>query len=512
MLGDLTFKQAQGDFSFTQEESRVFDYVWAVFLSFCLVRSLYVTARISRAEDSRKRQNAVLKLIRLDPFRMQFTKSMRLYSELFQLSLQFVRFFIQHSIDTASSRDEGEFRRDLTNLLNVEACTEYLLGDRYEDLVSYIHSDPTNRRFLFCLDRFDTEIQKYRKDTIARVHDPIEREIRENREVNWIQGLVELIDNLRSPDYYSLNQNFYKTLGPYVDFCVPLPKDRIVEVQRRRRDSISGPPQEEILWQPLELLTVLRKRLQQIWQIDDSKLEKVKRKDAIERFNRCLELSGRKFPSDTTIRIGVAEYEIDLFLGVLRHTFFRPRDVMIYYSKIVSYVEGHSKRRGGVASKATVRRLISESTHRIVEEEFIGEFEDTIVNLRDILRRFRGRPQILNFAELSSLIGDIDFEVFADEKISMIGKKIRALYEIGFLGVCAKSGSIGGFPTDDFAFYFITTDLAESLEFDEIHKQITYSIHPVFIENLNLRIGGHKPVLLLSWDQIREWDKFAIDE
>lgn len=509
VLGDLTFKQAQGDFSYTQEESRVFDFVWAVFLSFCLVRSLSETAKASRTEDARHHANQILRSIQPVRFRTQFAKSMRTYSELFQLSSEFVKFFIQQSIDNASTHDEGEFRRDLTHALTVQSCTELLLGSGYESIIEYIQNDPTNRRFLFCLDRFDTEIQQYRKDTIQRVHDPIERATREAREVSWIQALVELIDNLRSPDYFSLHQGFYKTFGPHVDFCVPLPKDRIVEVQRRRRDSISGPAQEEILWQPLELLTALRKRLQQVWDISDEQLDKRNREDATERFNRCVDLSRRKIPQTTTIRIGTAEYDIDLFLGVLRHTFFRPRDVMIYYSKIVSYIEGINQRKGLVPNSAAIKRLISHSTNRIVEEEFIGEFGDTIVNLRDILRRFRGQPEILAFRELEVLIGDIPFQLFADEQIKEVGQKIRVLYEIGFLGVvCTKSHSIGGFPIEDFHFYFINTQIASSLEMEEINKQLVYAVHPVFIETLNLKLGGHKPVLYLNWDQIREWDQY----
>ena len=40
ILGDLQFKQAQGDFRYQQSESKVFDFIWATFLCFSMVRSL----------------------------------------------------------------------------------------------------------------------------------------------------------------------------------------------------------------------------------------------------------------------------------------------------------------------------------------------------------------------------------------------------------------------------------------------------------------------------------------
>jgi hypothetical protein len=155
----------------------------------------------------------------------------------------------------------------------VRSCTEMLLGDDYIGVRSAIKSDPKNRKILFCLDRFDTEIQKYRKDLADRKLDEDTRSKWELREIQWILGLVEMIDHLRSPDYISPNHEFYKTFGPIVDFCVPLPRDRLLEVQRRRRDSIVGASHDEICWSPAELLTMLRKRLQIVWGIQETRID-----------------------------------------------------------------------------------------------------------------------------------------------------------------------------------------------------------------------------------------------
>ncbi|PZR31479.1 P-loop ATPase, Sll1717 family [Caulobacter segnis] len=495
ILGDLTFRPAEGDLSYTAEESKVFDFVWPIFLSLCMVRSLegahpYPEHLLSHVEHSRR-----------------FSSSKGRYDQLFQLSIEIVTEFIQECIDSASTRSEGEFKSDLLRSLNVQACTERLLGPGYGALLEIVRRDSRQRRFLFCLDRFDTEIQKYRKDLSAHNISDEERRRREGREVFWIQGLVEMIDHLRSPDHFSLNQEFYKKIGPLVDFCVPLPKDRLYEVQLRRRDAIVGDINEEINWQPYELLTMLRKRLQVIWRISDAHLDKEHWPNARDRYDRVIELSRRKMPKTSEIRMNGAVFQTDLFLNVLRHTFFRPRDVIIYYARIVLAVEA-AHRRTQPLNTATIGRLISEQTYKIVEEEFLGEFSDTFKNLRVVLHRFRGAPQLMELKELKNKLDDVRFEIYGEDDIVDLGPKIRFLYEIGFIGVSANGSQIGNISAVDYDFYFFNPRVAQNLEELAVLESVKFAIHPVFIEYLTLRLNAAKPVMLLTWDKIDELDAY----
>ena len=443
-------------------------------------------------------------------YRSEFVRTRTRNDELFKLSIDFVKYFIQNAIDSSSTADEDQFKRDLNDKINVENCTELLFGKGYSSIIEVLTFFSQGRKFLFCLDRFDTEIQGYRKDTISRVSDPAQRRDREEREVSWIQGLVELIDNLRTPDFYSHRQRFYKTFSDSVDFCVPLPKDRFFEVQRRRRDSISSPNQGEINWHPFELLTMLRKRLQRLWSISDSELGKSPQLNALERYRRCLTVSGRRIPEVVYVNVkGGGQFQIDLFLGVLRHTFFRPRDVVIFFSQIISYIEGVTRRRSGQPSIAAINRIISRYTRRIVQDEFIGEFEDTIKNIRQIMDVFRGKDQTMDIRLLGEAIGRMNFDIFSETPVVSVEEKIRTLYEIGFLGVRTKDGSIGGFPSDDYDFVFLNPGIVSSLGSPNIVAQLQFAVHPVFIESLNLRLSETKPVLYLNWDRIAELDDFT---
>jgi hypothetical protein len=497
ILGDLTFRPREGDLSYTEEESRIFDFVWPTFLALCLVRSVRDT-------------NPGTRLDHLIPSRNlgeRFRVCERRYDALFMFAIEVVTAFIQSCIDRASNNNETEFRSDLLQSLNVQACTEFLLGHGFRGLRQAIEADTHQRRFLFCLDRFDTEIQKYRKDLKERNVAAVDRARRELREVHWIQGLVEMIDHLRRPDNFSLNQSFYKTIGPWVDFCVPLPRDRLYEVQLRRRDSIVGEIDEEIRWQPKELLTMLRKRMQVVWGIGDEQLDRSVFRNARKRYDRVLEMSGRKIPNMINVTINGAKFPIDLFLNVLRHTFFRPRDINIYYARILSAVEAAHKRNEEV-SPQVMGRLISEQTYRVVVHEFLGEFSDTFLNIRDVVHLFRASPQLLNLGELEARLVDVRFRMYGGEDIVELGAKIRFLYEIGFLGVSSSVGQLGYISQDDYDFYFVKPRLAAALEQPAVLEACKFALHPVFIEYLTLRLNGTKPVMSLDWDIVETMDTF----
>jgi hypothetical protein len=497
LLGELVFKPTESDLRYTEEESRVFDFIWPVFLSLCLVKSLLASnSSLSANELLPKMTHA-----------RRFSKCNDRYELLFALAIELVKEFIQNSIDHSPTESEGEFRIELLGRLNVRACTEFVLGKGYAKILGVAHNDERKRRFLFCLDRFDTEIQKYRKDLKDHNYSDEERGRRETREVFWIQGLVELIDYLRSPDRFSPNHEFYQKIGPLVDFCVPLPKDRLYEVQLRRRDSTVSEINEEINWQPYELLTMLRRRLQSIWQVSNDQLDKPSWPRARQRYERVLELSLRRIPKTVDISINGKRFPSDLFLDVLRHTFFRPRDVIIYYARIVLAVEA-AHRRGQRLSSGAVARLISEQTYKIVEDEFLGEFLDTFKNVREVLHRFRGSTQLLSFDELSEKLDDCVFKIYGEEGISSLGERIRFLYEIGFIGVCSSAGHLGNVPINDYDFYFINPRIAEALEQTNVLQSLKFAIHPVFIEYLTLKLNSPSPVLMLSWQRVDELDAF----
>jgi hypothetical protein len=446
-------------------------------------------------------------LIPNNRFTSRFIACESRFDALFSLSIEIVTVFIQSAIDISTSNSESEFKSDLLQILNVQNCTEYLLGEDYSGIKAAISSDPKNRRFLFCLDRFDTEIQIYRKDLKQRNISQEDRERREAREVYWIQGLVEMIDHLRSPDYFSMNQKFYKAIGPDVDFCVPLPMDRLYEVQLRRRDSIVGDINEEINWQPYELLTMLRKRMQVIWKIDNNQIDRYKYVGAKDRYDRVVEISNRKIPIEVDVKTNGSKFPMDLFLNVLRHTFFRPRDINIYYSRILSAVEAAHKRHQKLSPSA-ITRLISEQTHRIVKHEFLGEFSDTFRNVRDVVHLFRGSPQLLAFEELDQKLSGVVFEIYGGNDIFERGKKIRFLYEIGFIGVCSANKPLGNMPVDDYDFYFFNPLVASALEQEEVLLATKFAIHPVFIEYLPLILNATVPVMMLDWEKVDALDAF----
>jgi hypothetical protein len=84
ILGDLTFRKSEGDLSYTALESKIFDYIWPVFLSFTIVKSIEDTAL-----------KCSLPLIKGSYFGGRFVESKNRYDKLFLLSVEFVRSFFK---------------------------------------------------------------------------------------------------------------------------------------------------------------------------------------------------------------------------------------------------------------------------------------------------------------------------------------------------------------------------------------------------------------------------------
>jgi hypothetical protein len=140
ILGDLHFKQAQGDFRYQQPESKVFDFIWAVFLCLSMVRSLLETENIPR--------DRITACILPPRYRSEFVRTRTRNDELFKLSIDFVKYFIQNAIDSSSTESEDQFKRDLNEKINVENCTELLLGKDYSSIIELLTSYSQGRKFL----------------------------------------------------------------------------------------------------------------------------------------------------------------------------------------------------------------------------------------------------------------------------------------------------------------------------------------------------------------------------
>lgn len=506
LIQNTSFTQSEGDFKYIDLEVRFFDFVWCAFVAQCMVVSLAYDEKENSGSfrgsgtymNSEFSARSIDRLIEGAPKISDF-----FFSALFDHSVSTARLYIQKVVDQASAENEETFRQDVLQGISIKRFLFDIFGNEFSKLNSSVYARG-NKRFLFCVDRFDTEIQQYRK--IDAGLDPITRDRRAEREVNWLSSLTDFVNRTLRPDRLDKDVNVYEFFSK-VKFLVVLPYDRVEEIRRHQRDSIASESVEEIYWQPKELLTMLRKRIQVLRGISDADFGKDNHKDALARFRNLCRIACPELPEGSFIALGAKKFEMDLFLYVLRHTFFRPRDVLIHYAAILAYLESVNGRYPRDTS-GPIREIVSYQSQRIVDLEFLGELRDAWTNIDDVMKLFMGGEQILSNRDMTEIIGATDFKFhYSDSNITELSEKLEFLYGIGFLGF-RSTRQVGSARNHDwFNFKFLSSGGALPFDSPKVMRHVELAIHPIFIESLFLQTSHVRPVLRLDWNRVNEMDR-----
>ena len=156
-------------------------------------------------------------------------------------------------------------------------------------------------------------------------------------------------------------------------------------------------------WSGIELTLLLRKRLEFL-----SQTKTDKKRSPEDRLDDVLKGEFGYIPRDISVVFNGVEYRLPLFMYVLRHTFWRPRDLLLYYAGIIA--TSRTAREKGIELTSTmVRRVVRSLTRAIIRTEFIGEFESTVYNIEAIVAAFRNCKQIVTYEEVSERLAKVDF-------------------------------------------------------------------------------------------------------
>ena len=289
-----------------------------------------------------------------------------------------------------------------------------------------------------------------------------------------------------------------------IQVCITVPKDRFYEVMRTERDSYRYHNRFcSLEWSGIELAILLRKRLEELSQMSTDK-----KKSPVERLAAVLKAKFPYIPNDISFDFNGKTYTMPLFLYVLRHTFWRPRDVLLYYAKIIATSEDLRRKRIRVSAEA-IRRAIKEATYEVIQSEFINEFSSTVINIREILSAFSNISQFVTYSEIGEILTKVDFRFAIGPEISLnrVDEKIEYLYQIGFLGIEVTPEMRDRFNIEHkHSFYFNEGLALLKTEGENKFRDYTFIIHPIFSEYLQLNTSDHELVLEFSWDYLREMD------
>lgn len=464
-----------------------FNYSWQGFFCLCIMSLLLDLDRRNKITPV---QQSFMWPIRayVDDF-IDKRQADDLTGAFFAYSIEKLQEFLDECISSArASGGESRFLADVRLSFNLLDFLHFVLG---RDAVKALDSIVRNcqKRVLVTLDDFDTIFDTFRRS--AKTTDDLYT--RSKFETDWLRSLLLLIIDIKDRSYG--DNPFFKTL----DFCITIPKDRYSEIERSDRDGYRyNTRTTTILWSGIELCEVLCKRLEKLADYYPKPERRMH-----ERLTEILASEYEELPREITFTFNRNQIAIPLFCYVLRHTFWRPRDILLYYSDLLAAAFSVSK-SGTKVTEAIIRRIVSEATYHVIKTEFIDEYETTISNIRQIINQFMNNSQVLTYEQVAEALADTSF-LFTTPGTTNIDltSKIEFLYDIGFVGIVPNEQlrellNLGGME----AFYFnegsTPMRTAKKMHF----KDVRFAIHPIFSEHLQLDYSENDFLLNLSWDYL----------
>lgn len=471
----------------------VFKFSWLLFLYICTLDILikeYEGKRLNPYQESQipPINNFLLQKL---PYRHSAQKLSAFFEYSFKKSVDFINLCIQKA-----RPDEDVFFSDITARFDLK---QFLINSLSEEVVTAFNEiiSVCRRRILVALDGFDTAFDEFRQISIQHYSSSNLLEERSRLEIEWVRTLLHLVMEIKH-DYRGTNP-FYNLL----DFCLTIPKDRFLEIMERERDSyIYHSRYIELNWSGLELAILLRRRLEVLTSYKTNEKLNVE-----ERLSQVIEKKYPNIPKESYVSVGGKTYRMPLFLYVLRHTFWRPRDILFYYARILAVARDMHKRNHEMTGDV-VRRIVKDTTIHVINSEFINEFKSTLINIKEIIDTFIGYKQILSYNELQDALSKIHFKFsHKPEEVKDFKSKVIFLYEIGFLGFEVNEEMKNRYSIEcKQAFYFNEGEIPLRIINTPHFDKCSFVIHPIFCEYLQLDISKQDVTLYFNWEYLHKME------
>jgi energy-coupling factor transporter ATP-binding protein EcfA2 len=414
-------------------------------------------------------------------------------SDFFNYSFGRAMDFVRICIDDARN-DPQFFLVDIQRDFTRENFLIFVFGN---DLLILFREFIRNfkKKFLVTLDGFDTAFDSFRLESI-RTNDEMHLRSRAHFETDWLRSLLALTIRAKS------NSGNY--LYSILEFCMAAPLDRFLEVVKVDRDSYRYWNRwSTIQWSGIELAILLRKRLEGIssYQLSRDLSPQLR----LERILDCKQF--KHIPSTISFEFHGKSYSMPLFMYVLRHTFWRPRGLLVYYARILAFSE-QMKRWGNEVDSESLRRCVKSATIPILESEFINELRSTVVNIESIIRSFRNKKNLLSFQEVRKIVNSENYKfATGDLTENDVTAKIKFLYDVGFLGLNLLDNQqerLGVWHKNAFVFNEGNTIFGDNYLEEEDLEHYEFIIHPIFCEFLHLDTKDTDLPLIFTWEYLNK--------
>jgi len=398
--------------------------------------------------------------------------------------------YINRSIE--ESHPSQNFYSVIADKSTIPSIVKGVLG---EDILNALKGcvKMCTRKFIFALDGFDQRFEDNRTASIAASNSQEDKNSRIKFEINWLKGLLRSILSFRSVD---------GIMRDSIDFCVTIPQDRYLEARRSERDDFRFRAlAADLQWSAVELSILARKRLEGLVNFQSNT-----GLPPLDRLNEILESEGLDLPTKIEMKVDGNSLSISIFKYLLRHTFWRPRDILFYFAALLAnkkFAQKHSHK----IDHGLVKEIVSRTTYDVIDTEFIKEYQNSIVNLKSIIESFESSEIILEFSQVDSILSRQPFSVSGGLiRVDDILEKIDILYEIGFLGIELDQRQIKSKYDNKDMFMHSDGSKKYGAISDQSKKKSRFVIHPMFVEYLLLNTDVGRIVCVYTDEYIQRND------
>lgn len=474
---------------------RVLETIWELFLILCLMRNI-IWQKPSGNDDASLRE--IEKQLSVLSAKFNVIDE-EWYPMAFAWAFATVTDFVKSVPEKSKGVTLAEFASDLTYHQAATFVVSSILGEKICNAI-WEAGAVRHQRFLVSFDKFDRQFEEFRRQTLSTDAADVKAS-RIAFELDWLRsflGVTYLIKSGRRKETRVWGNIWHK-----LDFCVMVPHDRYSEIQYIERDAVVYIDQvHHVCWSAIELALMLRKRLEAYSNYS------AKKNDTLTEVRDSLdEILVNKFPhipGVTETMVDGRKYRQHIFLDILRHSFWRPREILVYFFKIDGMLKVLRTTDNGMIAQA-VSRCISDTTREIVHTEFMGEYRRHWENIEEGLRAFRGAKQILSMSQLVEILDTFSINVIGmPDYLKDFKSKCYFLIQIGFLGLRLEQqqkNKLRTIFTD--VFYFYERPSLFELLAGRDYFGCEFIVHPIFCEHLDLDTSNQSMVCEFGWNELQ---------
>ena len=375
------------------------------------------------------------------------------------------------------------------------------------DVQRYINAlNDCTRRILFALDGFDNLSDAFRLITNQKLesNNLSERTEGQKRQVflrMFDAYLVITLDSFKSTEKLHFSKN--------IDICVIFPRDRY-EVFRNLVRDISKTSILHLDWDAFELMEMTTLRLEFFLKklinesddyqeiklllssdVDIHKLTICKENDVWIRFEHAVSQLMPKIPMQISLDNG---REISLFNYLLSLSMWRPRDILHYVEMLFTISRNSAKTRVSEQDmNETIREGMTGTSVKILDAEFIQEYQAVFYNIKDVLTHLRGANVLCSGIDIRDRLKNKFLTAITFDDGTFSGK-LRTLFELGVIGFNVNEETVENYKLlDSYCYIFCHGKMTHvDVEFNE---RLDLVINPMFKTRLMLKMNLNNEII-----------------